>query len=115
MKKDTKILLQEVLRNLPNERDYSPIRYSIKKTIMEIAQLEAKQTKKRPLTPHEQWKINLETGTLTNSFATKIQQSKTPWIKDPLKLIDEMIKQEQKKIENIQKAKDPGPQTNFFG
>jgi hypothetical protein len=106
MKKDTKILLQEALRALPNDRDYSPIRYSIKKAITEIAQVESKQNRKRPLTPAEQWKLNLETGTLTHPAATRLQPTL-----NPLKILDEMIGQEKKKLEELKKPKEnPGTQ-----
>jgi hypothetical protein len=107
MKKDTKKILQEALRSLPDHRDYSSVRYSIRKTITDITHLESKQNKKSATTtPAQQWSLNLEAGTMVSPFAAK----------QALKLVDQMISQEQKKLEELQKPKDP-PQTQsqLFG
>lgn len=110
MKKDTKKILQEALRSLPDHRDYSSVRYSIRKTITDITHLESKQSRKTAnaptATPAQQWSLNLETGIMVSPFAAK----------QALKLVDQMINQEQKKLEELQKPKDP-PQTQsqLFG
>jgi hypothetical protein len=90
-------LLEQAMKNLPNEHSFTPVRQFIRKALQEIATVEIKRTKKKEsLSPSDKWNIDLQTGSLVNPWQTRMEHSV-----NPLKSIDEMIKLEQSKIEII--------------
>ena len=97
-------LLEQAMKNLPNEHSFGQVRQFIKKALQEIYTVETKRAKKKEtLTPHEKWNLDLQTGSMVNPWQVTLEQGK---MGNPLKAIDEMIKKEQIKIEEI-KTKRP--------
>ena len=109
-------LLEQAMKTLPAEHSFSPARLFIKKALQEIVTIETKRAKKKEtLTPHEKWNIDLQTGSMVNPWQVSLEQRKNPMATNPLKAIDEMIKQEYAKIENIKAKQHQGKPNENMG
>ena len=97
--KDSRELLEKALRQLPlDSHSVANLRIAIRRAINEAYAVEHKQAKKTSndkLNAHEQWRLDLKTSTLISP-----QQQKTA-----VSLIDQMIKEQQKIIEDLNKKK----------
>ncbi len=97
--KDSRELLEKALRQLPTDsHSVTNLRVAIRRAINEAYAIEHKQNKKsssHAMTPHEQWQLDLQTSTL---ISPKQQ-------KQAVSLIDKMIKEQQKIIEDLNKKK----------
>jgi len=101
------------MKNLPAEYSFSPARLFIKKALQEIATVETKRAKKKEtLSPAEKWNLDLQTGSMVNPWQVALEQRK---IGNPLKVIDEMIKKEQIKIEEIKTRQQQGKRDENVG
>ena len=110
MKKNPELakeLLERALKELPGDNALSNVRWHMRKAINEIEKVTGRRTaiaeqQKKQKSPWQQWKLNLETGTLMNpALATSA-----------LGGIESLIAQEQAKLAAIQnKNKTPEPQS----
>lgn len=94
-------LLEEVAKSLPREREYLNAHSLIKRTLSEVLSADTKKQKRlrnaqATLTPHEQWKMDLETSTLYNPQQKML-------IDGAVKTLDQLIQKEKDKLEQIRK------------
>jgi 3-methyladenine DNA glycosylase AlkC len=94
-------LLEQALRALPQEQAFATARTQMRKALTEMAEAEKKKTEKKSITPAEKWKLDLETATLSSPFTQQMQTQKMQV--NPLDTIDNLIKDEQRKIDEIKK------------
>ena len=98
-------LLEQALRALPQEQAFATARSQMRKALTEMAEAEKKKTEKKSITPAEKWKLDLETATLSSPFTQQMQTQKMQV--NPLDTIDNLIKDEQRKIDEIKKQQKP--------
>jgi hypothetical protein len=96
----TKKLIQEAIRQLPEEFALRDVRYHMTRALNEIQQVEKKRSKRaqreEKLTPRQKWEMDLQTGSLTRPELTPQQKH------DVLAQIDSMIDEQEKKIQKVQ-------------
>jgi len=105
-------LLEQALRALPQEHEFTEARKQMKKALMEIAEVEKKKASKKAsrLSPAERWTLDLETAALSSPFSQKIAGMQS--LANPLDVIDKLIQKEQRKIDEIKsKQTPPRPQS----
>ena len=92
----SKQFLERALKELPQEAGSA--RFHIKQAINEIVKIETKTAKKQQgPTPLQNWKLNLETGTMVHPTEQVTQRA--------LGNLEAMIAREQAKIDNIRQPK----------
>ena len=98
-------LLEQALRALPQEQAFAAARTQMRKALTEMAEAEKKKSNKKAqgLTPAEKWKLDLETATLSAPYMQRLQPTQI----NPLDAIDNLIKTEQQKIDEIKKQQKP--------
>ena len=92
----SKKLIEQALRDLPQEFVLRDARHYMLRAITEMDKIEKKRTKRHQgLTPREKWDMDLETNRLTADSMTPKQSE------DVLDKIDSLIRLEEKKIQRI--------------
>lgn len=94
----SRMLLEKALKEMPYGSSLSAARFHINRALNEIAKVESHKAavgnaKSKQKTPWEQWKMDLDTGTLNNTNLHPIV----------LKNLENLIAQEQAKIDSIKK------------
>jgi len=94
----TKKLIEEAIRQLPEDFSLRDARYHMTRALNEIQQVEKKRAKRsqqeEKLTPRQKWEMDLQTGSLVRPELTPQQKH------DVLAQIDSMIDEQEKKIQN---------------
>ena len=99
----SKQLLERALKELPSDNSLSNVRFHLRRAINEIEKISDKRAavneQQKKKTPHQQWQLDLETGTLANPSAP-----------NALGAIENLIAAEQAKIEAIKGKNKPQDQ-----
>ncbi|MHA2427802.1 MAG: hypothetical protein ACXADB_07245 [Candidatus Hermodarchaeia archaeon] len=100
----TKKLIEEAIRQLPEEFALRDVRYHMTRALNEIQQVEKKRAKRsqqeEKLTPRQKWEMDLQTGNLVRPELTPQQKN------DVLAQIDSMIEEQEKKIQKARTQDD---------
>jgi ribosome-associated translation inhibitor RaiA len=101
----TKKLVQEAIRQLPEDFALRDARYYMTRALTEIQNVEKKRSKRgqqeEKLTPRQKWEMDLQTGNLVRPELTSQQKH------DVLAQIDSLIDEQEKKIQKA-RQKDEG-------
>ena len=95
MKTDkTRQLLEQAIRSLPPDNALSDVRNYMVYAFRKLNEVEKKRSKRESITPHQQWKYDLQTNSLINPLSPSQQT-------DILSKIDHMINYEKTRIDEI--------------
>lgn len=110
----SKQALSQALRNLPSDEVLSEVRYHIRVAINKLEHVEKKRAKRQiSQTSHDKWQESLASGREALTAGVNSQQAYD--MKRSINAIDQLIKAEQRKLDQIaqERQKKPQPQQDI--